>query len=67
MDSAVDRAVTGLELSAAAKLAECRGRSSPIGATVLPGGVNFSVYSRNATGVQLLLYNREDDARPRSA
>ena len=40
------------------------GRSAPLGATVLPGGVNFSIYSRNATGMELLLFDREDDARP---
>ena len=38
--------------------------SFPLGATVLPGGVNFSVYSRNASGVELLLVDREDDAPP---
>ena len=40
-----------------------RGRSAPLGATVSRGGVNFSVYSRGATGVELLLFDREDDAR----
>jgi glycogen operon protein len=40
------------------------GRSSPLGATVVPGGVNFSVYSRNASGMQLVLFDREDDAQP---
>ena len=40
------------------------GRSAPLGATVLPGGVNFSVFSRGASGVELLLFDREDDARP---
>jgi isoamylase len=40
------------------------GRSSPLGATVLDGGVNFSVFSRNGSGVELLLFDREDDARP---
>ena len=40
------------------------GRSAPLGATVQPGGVNFSLYSRDATGVDLLLFEREDDARP---
>jgi len=40
------------------------GRSSPIGATVFQGGVNFSLYSRNATGVELVFFDREDDARP---
>ncbi len=40
------------------------GHSFPLGATVGPGGVNFSVYSKNATGVELLLFDRADDARP---
>jgi len=40
------------------------GRSSPLGATVRPAGVNFSLYSRDASGVELLLFDREDDARP---
>src|SRR2546422_10056491 len=34
-----------------------------LGATVHPGGVNFSVFSRAASGVELLLFDREDDAR----
>ena len=41
------------------------GRSAPIGATVLEGGVNFCVFSRNASEIELLLFDREDD--PRSA
>ncbi len=40
------------------------GRTAPLGATALPGGVNFSLYSRGASGVELLLFDREDDARP---
>ena len=40
-----------------------RERSAPLGATILPGGVNFSIFSRNASGVELLLFDREDDAR----
>jgi isoamylase len=40
------------------------GRSSPIGATVLDGGVNFSIYSRNGLAVELLLFDREDDPKP---
>ncbi|MGO9202330.1 MAG: glycogen debranching protein GlgX [Limisphaerales bacterium] len=40
------------------------GRSSPIGATIVDGGANFSVFSRNAAGVELLLFDREDDSRP---
>jgi len=38
------------------------GSSSPLGATPSRDGVNFSVYSRHATGVQLLLFNGVDDA-----
>ena len=39
------------------------GSSSPLGATPSPNGVNFSVFSRHATGVQLLLFDRIDDAQ----
>src|SRR4030095_8923173 len=48
----------------AAKNVESTGRSSPLGATVVPGGVNFSVFSRGAVAVELLLFDREDDPRP---
>ena len=40
------------------------GASSPLGSTVCDGGVNFSVYSKNATAVELLLFDRADDAHP---
>ena len=40
------------------------GQSSPLGSTVVPGGVNFSVFSRSASGVELLFFDREDDAQP---
>jgi glycogen operon protein len=39
------------------------GSSSPLGATPSANGVNFSVFSRHATRVQLLLFDRVDDAR----
>ena len=39
------------------------GRSAPLGADVSPGGVNFSVYSRNASGIELMFFDR-DDALP---
>ena len=39
------------------------GRSSPLGATVVPGGVNFSLFSRRATGVELVFFDREDESR----
>jgi len=40
------------------------GKSFPLGATRGANGVNFSVYSKNATAVELLLFNRADDAQP---
>src|SRR4051794_18395179 len=43
------------------------GRSSPLGATVVDGGVNFSLFSRTATGVELLFFDREDADAPSRA
>jgi glycogen operon protein len=40
------------------------GHSSPLGATIIDGGVNFSLFSRSATGVELLFFDRVDDTRP---
>ena len=40
------------------------GSSFPLGPTIYPGGVNFSVFSKHATGVQLLLFDRVDAATP---
>jgi isoamylase len=40
------------------------GTSHPLGATLSDGGANFSLFSRSATRVELLLFNRADDARP---
>src|SRR5262249_34508147 len=38
--------------------------SAPLGATYAHDGVNFSLFSRHATGVTLLLFDGVDDARP---
>ncbi|WP_116813425.1 glycogen debranching protein GlgX [Steroidobacter cummioxidans] len=43
--------------------ADAAGKSAPLGATLVPGGVNFSAYSKHATGVELLLFDGEDDSR----
>ena len=40
------------------------GRSFPIGATLMTGGANVSVFSRNAARIELLFFDRVDDARP---
>ena len=41
-----------------------QGASAPLGATVYPGGVNFSVFSKNATSMELLLFDDESSAEP---
>jgi len=38
--------------------------ASPLGATVIGDGVNFSVFSRHARTVELLFFDRADDAKP---
>jgi len=43
------------------------GSSSPLGATCSHEGVNFSVFSRHATGVELLLFEGVDDREPSRA
>jgi glycogen operon protein len=40
------------------------GKSAPLGATLTSDGANFSLFSRNATGVELLLFDDADDVRP---
>lgn len=36
------------------------GKVIPFGATVMPGGVNFSIYSKDATYCELVLFKREE-------
>jgi isoamylase len=53
------------KMPAAANRPPCEtGQSSPLGATISPDGVNFSVFSRGASAVELLLFDREDDSQP---
>ena len=40
------------------------GASAPLGATVLPGGVNFSVFSKHAVLLELLLFDDENATQP---
>ena len=40
------------------------GHSAPLGATPIAAGTNFSIFSRTASGVDLLLFDREDDQAP---
>jgi glycogen operon protein len=45
-------------------LSASEGSSSPLGATVTGEGVNFSLYSRGSTGVELLFFDHVDDQQP---
>jgi len=40
------------------------GESYPLGATVFPDGVNFSIFSQHAEAIELLLFDRPDAAKP---
>ena len=40
------------------------GKSFPLGASLVAGGANFSVFSKHATAVQLLLFDGVDNDRP---
>lgn len=47
-----------------AAIVQNTGRSFPLGATLVPGGANFSVFSKHAWGIDLLFFDNEDDAYP---
>jgi glycogen operon protein len=48
----------------AAPYATERGRTHPLGATVDDEGVNFAIFSENATTVELLLFDDHDSPQP---
>src|SRR6516165_4381290 len=41
-----------------------QGRSFPLGATLVSGGANFSVFSKDSTGARLLLFDDVDASKP---
>src|SRR5215470_1468062 len=51
--------MNGLQLNAAR-----RGRSFPLGATLVPGGDNFSLFAKHSTGAELLLFDSVDAPQP---
>ena len=58
-------AVDTLSLSGVSMTSEIAiGSSAPLGATVKPDGVNFSVYSKSASQLELLLFDNQDDINP---
>ncbi|NET37663.1 MAG: hypothetical protein F6K19_37535, partial [Cyanothece sp. SIO1E1] len=40
------------------------GQSFPLGATIYPNGVNFSIFSKHAEALELLLFEHSNDAQP---
>jgi glycogen operon protein len=40
------------------------GKPYPLGATVVPGGIRFAVFSRHATAVSIALFDNPEQARP---
>jgi glycogen operon protein len=46
------------------KTSENESASCPLGAAIRHGGANFSVFSRDASKVELLFFDRTDDAHP---
>jgi isoamylase len=51
-----------LELSA--NIGTANGNPDPLGASVQPEGTNFSIFSRSALGLDLLLFDSADDPQP---
>jgi isoamylase len=41
-----------------------QGKSFPLGATLAPGGANFSVFAKHSAGAQLLLFEAADAPKP---
>ena len=61
--SAIEQNAIAIDPATSANAVEV-GESYPLGATLVPWGANFSVYSRAASEIQLLFFDRRDDASP---
>src|SRR5438067_1840758 len=62
--SIVENALLDRETFAKTKPDDHAGQSHPLGATAVSEGCNFSIFSRGASGVELLLFDRVEDGRP---
>ncbi|HEY6341128.1 MAG TPA: hypothetical protein VIY49_06515 [Bryobacteraceae bacterium] len=60
----VEDEISASRTTVAERLAETASQSHPLGATLVPGGANFSIFSRSASSIDLLLFDRVDDPRP---
>ena len=64
MSSVIEPESPSCEPKSKAKISTDTGESAPLGATPCQWGVNFSIFSRHASRVELLLFDQEDDAKP---
>ncbi len=64
MKQAAYDGVLGPAVRRSPQSAAAPGTAFPLGATVLPHGVNFSVFSKDALALDLLLFDAVDDSRP---
>jgi isoamylase len=64
MPGVIGRQAPAYKTATKAELPTDAGGSAPLGATPCPGGVNFSIFSRRASHVELLLFDREEDTQP---
>jgi glycogen operon protein len=61
MDSKENQPSSSVALTKTALRQRDRGQPFPIGPTVTPEGTNFSVFSANATGMEMIFFDRADD------
>ena len=64
MTQAASPAAAAVPDEGSPRLVAAPGTAFPLGATILPQGVNFSVFSKDALAVDLLLFDAADSARP---
>jgi isoamylase len=64
MSSAIEPQSLSCEPKNKATTSPDTGESAPLEATPCRGGVNFSIFSRHASRVELLLFDQDDDAKP---
>ncbi len=64
MTHAASPAAPALSDDGSPRLAAGPGTAFPLGATILPHGVNFSVFSKDALAIDLLLFDAADSPHP---
>src|SRR6516164_6410720 len=64
MSSVIEAQSSARDSISEVNISTLTGESAPLGATLSKGGVNFSIFSRHASRVELLLFDRDNDAQP---